>query len=218
MEKENTVFTIRRLFKEDMVLINRYCESFSHMYFNPLTEDYVWHILLQGAFWAVYQGAVPVAVTYVLPADSPAFASLDAAWHLQDLLDCSGENTLLCGYVWTDENCADVDFYSPLVRLWSVQGTRRGRSMLVHCMPADKNGDIGPLLYNGFGLRGLRGLDNLVPHYIFTKQAELNCRKTEIYHEIKTCPFSDTKTISQLCEKGYTGFDMDVEKNILFRR
>lgn len=218
MEKENRVYKIRRLFRQDMDLIQTYCHSYDFLYFNPFTEDYIWQVLLQGAFWAVYENEKPVAVTYILPLDSPAFTSLDASWHFADLLACSAENTLLCGYVWADDTCADTDFYSPLTRLWSMQAARRGRSLLVHYMPAHVYFCIGRLLQNGFELKGLRGLDNLVPHYIFAKTASYNQRNINLYTDIEKCPQADTRKISMLCEHGYKGFDMDVEKNILFGR
>ena len=37
-------------------------------------------------------------------------------------------------------------------------------------------------------------------------------RKTQACEDVKACPRTDTKTLSRLCEKGYRGFDMDVEK------
>ena len=70
----------------------------------------------------------------------------------------------------------------------------------------------------GFELVGLRGLDNLVPHYIFTKMAEYSWNNTKAFTDVKKCVCTDTRTISMLCEHGYKGFDMDVEKNILFGR
>lgn len=218
MEKESQTFTIRRLFKEDMTAISSYTGRFDSLYFNPFTEDYVWQIMLGGAFWGVYHDEKPVALTYILPADSPAFCALDACWHFVDLLDCSLENSLLCGYLWAEEGYKDTDFYTPITKLWATQAARRGRQLLIHYMPAHTDFDMEKLIDSGFDLVGLRGLDNLVPHYIFTKQASLKHRDTESFRNIKTIPSTDTKTISMLCEKGYRGFDMDVEKNILFGR
>ena len=62
------------------------------------------------------------------------------------------------------------------------------------------------------------GLDNLVPHYIFIRNDGFAAGKVEAYEDIKKCPVTDTKTLSMLCEKGYSGFDLDLEKNLLFRR
>lgn len=218
MEKDYRVFTVRRLFKEDMKEIQQYGMFYNQLFFNPFTEDYIWQIMLQGAFWAVYDGKKNVALTYILPADSPAFDSLDASWHMKDLLGCSLENSLLCGYVWVAEEYRDRDFYSPIVKLWQQQAHRRGRQLLIHYMPFTLCYDMENLLHNGFDLVGLRGLDNLVPHLIFTKPAGFSIRDTDVYKEIKTVPSTDTKKVSMLCEKGYRGFDMDVEKNILFGR
>ena len=218
MEKDCTVFTIRRLFKEDMEKIKEYSSNFDFLHFNPLNEEYIWHILLEGAFWAVLDGQKVVSVTYLLPADSTAFTGLDAAWNITDLLDCSLENSLLCGYVHTYNDYLGRDIYTPLSNLWTVQAARRGRSQLIHCMPAHIDLDMENLLNAGFELAGLRGLDNLVPHYIFTKAVSFEKRKTQPGQQVEKCKITDTKTISMLCERGYRGFDMDVEKNILFRR
>ena len=218
MEQDYRVFTIRRLFKEDGERIERYTNCFANLYFTPFTEDYIWQIFLQGAFWAVFEGEKLAALTYILPADSPAFSALDAYWHIEDLLGCSMENTLLCGYMWTDEKYSGTDFYAPVAKLWVQQAHRRNRQLLVHYMPAHMSFDMENLLNSGFDIVGLRGLDNLVPHYIFTKMADYGTRDTKSFTDIVKCQQKDTKTISKLCEHGYKGFDMDVEKNILFGR
>ena len=218
MEKDYRVFTIRRLFKEDMEHIHRYSHSFDSLYFNPITDDYIWQVMLQGAFWAVYDGEKLSALTYILPADSPAFACLDASWHMQDLLGCSMDNTLLCGYMWVAGGYTGTDFYTPLSKLWVQQAKRRNRQLLLHSMPATTDFDMENLINSGFDLVGLRGLDNLVPHYIFAKTASYNQRNINLYTDIEKCPQADTRKISMLCEHGYKGFDMDVEKNILFGR
>ena len=218
MEQDYKVFTLRRLFKEDMEQIHRYGRCFDSCYFNPFTEDYIWQIMLSGAFWAVYDGEKAVALTYILPADSPAFTALDAAWHMVDIMDCSLENSLLCGYVWVAQGYTHRDFYSPITRLWLHQAQRRGRQLLVHYVPAQWDFDMENLLNNGFDLVGLRGLDNLVPHYIFTRVATFGKRNTDSWTDIKRIPLADTKTVSMLCERGYKGFDLDVEKNILLGR
>lgn len=218
MEKDCTVFTIRRLFKEDMERIKEYSSNFDFLHFNPLNEEYIWHILLEGAFWAVFDGQKVVSVTYLLPADSTAFTQLNAAWNVIDLLDCSLENTLLCGYVHTDSSYADRDIYTALSNLWTVQAARRGRSQMIHFMPAHIDFDMERLLNAGFELVGLRGLDNLVPHYIFTKAVSFEKIKTQPGQQVEKCKITETKIISMLCEHNYRGFDMDVEKNILFRR
>ena len=218
MEQDWRVFTIRRLFKEDMADIQQYGRYFSGLYFNPFCEEYIWQIMLEGAFWAVCHKENIVAITYVLPADSTAFTKLSASWHIVDLLDCSLENTLICGYLWVKDEYTETDFYSALTKLWLQQAERRGRQMMIHYMPAGMVFDMENLVYSGFDLVGLRGLDNLVPHYIFVKYASFERRNTNEYRDIKTVSSTDTKAISMLCEKGYKGFDITVEKNILFGR
>ena len=128
------------------------------------------------------------------------------------------ENALLCGYMWTDEQYSGTDFYAPVSKLWIQQAHRRNRQLLLHYMPLHISFDMENLLNSGFELVGLRGLDNLVPHCIFTKMADYCPKNTKNFTHIVKCHLKDTKTISMLCEHGYKGFDMDVEKNILFRR
>ena len=218
MEKDYRTFTIRRLFIEDMPLVEKYSRFYSCLFFNPLSQQFIQHIFLEGAFWAVYDGEKPAAVTYILPADSHIFSELNARWNIADLLDAPVDDSLVCGYVWTDDSYRSTDFYSPLVRLWLMQADRKGKSRLIHFTPANLHTDFENLFYNSFDLAGLRGLDNLVPHYIFVRGADFAKRKTRVYEDVKTCPVSDTKTLSMLCEKGYRAFDMDMEKNLLFRR
>ena len=218
MEKEYRTFTIRRLFIEDMQIIEKYSRCYDTLFFNPLSSDFMQDILLDGAFWAVYDGDVPAAVTYILPADSSSFSQMNIRWNLTDLLEMTISDSIICGYVWSDDRYADTDFYSPLTRLWMMQADRRQKAKLIHCTPANMAVNFERLFYNGFDLAGLRGLDNLVPHYIFIRDADFAVRKIEMYEDVKKCPATDTKTLSMLCEKGYRGFDIDVEKNILFRR
>ena len=218
MEKEYRAFTIRRLFIEDMPLVEKYSRFYDQLFFNPLSQEFIQHIFLEGAFWAVFDGETPAAVTYVLPADSDSFCRMNARWNLADLLCASIDDSLVCGYLWTDKHYKDADFYSPMVRLWLMQASRKEKSKLIHFTPANMDADFEKLFYNGFDLVGLRGLDNLVPHYIFIRDTDFTARKIEVYEDVKTCPVSDTKTLSMLCEKGYRAFDIDMEKNLLFRR
>lgn len=218
MEKELGIFTIRRLFIEDMPVVKKYAGAYSRLFTSPLKEDNISNIFLQGAFWAVFDGEKAVAATYILPADSPCFVNTGARWNISELLGIPPDDCLICGYLWTEKDCAEVNFYNPLCRLWQTQADRRKKAVLVHFTPAHMDTEFEKLFYNGFELAGLRGLDNLVPHYIFTKPAGFYSRKTQACEDVKACPRTDTKTLSRLCEKGYRGFDMDVEKNILLRR
>lgn len=218
MEMEYRTFVIRRLFIENMPIVEKYSHCYDSLFFNPLTSDFIENVFLEGAFWAVYDKDTAVAVTYVMPADSNCFSKLGIWWNLTDLLQAPIDDSLICGYLWTDDRYKDTDFYSPLTRLWLMQADRRQKAKLIHCTPANMAVNFEKLFYNGFELIGLRGLDNLVPHYIFIRNDGFTGGKVEAYEDVKKCPVTDTKTLSMLCEKGYRAFDIDMEKNLLLRR
>ena len=50
MEKELGIFTIRRLFIEDMPVVKKYAGAYSRLFTSPLKEDNISNIFLQGAF------------------------------------------------------------------------------------------------------------------------------------------------------------------------
>ncbi|MBR6610386.1 MAG: hypothetical protein IKK99_09260 [Oscillospiraceae bacterium] len=218
MEREYRTLTIRRLFIEDMPWIEKYAACFDGLFFNPLSEKLLPGVFVQGAFWAVCDGEIPVAVTYILDADSHSFAQSAAGWHLTDLLGEKAGHCLVCGYLWTDEQYSHIDLYTPITKLWMIQAERKNKTILVHLVPSRFGADFEKLFYNDFQLIALRGLDNLVPYWIFTRKTDVGTEKTLPYEDVKKCPLSDTKGLSQLCEKGYRAFDMDMEKNLLFRR
>ncbi len=218
MEKEYWTFTIRRLFIPDMPLIEKYAAGYDRLFFNPLSADLLPDVFVQGAFWAVFDGDLPVAVTYTLEADSPVFEQSGSSWHLNDLTGEKARYCLVCGYLWTNERYGHIDLYTPVTKLWLMQAERKNKSILVHFVPAELGIDFEKLFYNNFQLIALRGLDNLVPHWIFIRNIDVETDRVPVYEDVKTCPLSDTKGVSCLCEKGYRAFDMDVEKNLIFRR
>ena len=218
MEKDYRVYTIRRLFKEHLPVIIQCCSSFDFLHFNPLDMDYMEKTLLTGEIWGVFNGDEIIALTYMQQADIPPFASLNAAWEIADLLDCDLADSFLCGYLWTDGSCETGRLYSALTKLWALQAVHYGRQNIIHYMPAHIDVDFPRLFANGFRLVGLRGLDNIVPHWIFTRQAQIKTEDSKKYTDIKSCRLSDTITISMLCEHGYKGYAADRQKNLLFRR
>lgn len=217
MEKEYRSFTFDRLFSGDRELTEIYCKYHSSLFYNPLAQENVRYILSQGALWVVKDDDTAVAITCTLPADS-FFMQSGAGWNLADMLGEKAYHCMVCGYLWVDKKYSHFDFYTSVVRLWATQGKAKDKSVLIHLIPAHWQADFEKLFYNGFELMALRGLDNLVPYWVFVRNTEYKTDKTQVYHDVKNCPSSDTKTLSMLCEKGYRAFDMDVEKNLIFRR
>ena len=79
----------------------------------------------------------------------------------------------------------------------------KSKSNVVFYTPVSFGVDFKTLFENGFLLKGLRGLDNLVAHYIFYGEFSAEEKSyVEKYH----AKITDTKEISKLCEKGFVGF------------
>lgn len=218
MDSDYRVFMVRRMFMADLQLIEKVGEDFDILHFNPLKRDFIEKVMVQGSFWAVYDEDTVVAVNYIMPGDCAVFKEMTACWEISDLLGNNLSDCLICGYVWKNNEYKCKDMYGALCRLWTMQAKRLDKGVIVHYMPRSTDTDMEKLFYNGFELAGLRGLDNLVPHYIFTRPSEMKKRAVEIYRDIKSCRSTDTLNISKLCEKGYRGFDIDRQENLIFRR
>ena len=217
MEKDYKVYTIRRLFKEDIPLIEKCYSRYDFLHFNPLNTEYIEQTLLSGSFWGVFCTGQITALAYIQPAEKLPFSALNAAWEITDMLNCNLADYLLRGYIWTDKSCTQQELYSAFAKLWTIQAAHMGKKNILHYLPAHTEIDFRRLFRNGFLLAGLRGLDNIVPHYIFTAPAQLKKEPVK-YRHTKTCPLSDTMTISMLCEHGYTGFGTDRQNNLLLGR
>ena len=205
MEKYYKRFKVQRIFKEDTELIKKCYSEYDFLHFNPISDEFIVKVMIEGSFWEILDGETPVALTYMLPFESDAVPEY-AKWEILDLLDIDKKYSLLCGYTWINKDYKDRECTDALANLWSIKGYKSHAKHIIHYMPAHVEIDFASLFKNGFNLVGLRGLDKLVPHYIFMK--------TEKEKEV---PLTDTKQISKLCEQGYKGYGITTDKNILFR-
>lgn len=209
-------FKIRRMLKPDMDFISRYQKQFDFLHHNLLSDEAVAQIMTFGEFWGVFDKGRCVSCTCIFPQSTPFFAGSAAAWQLRDMWEKIPEEMQVCGYLWVEKGYEPLNFFRAAAKLWTARREENGARELVYMHPAHIDIPMGGLFREDFLLEGLRGLDNLVPHWIFVKK-ECSGNKP-VRQEEKICPASDTKTVSKLCEHGYVGRAVDEKNNILFRR
>ena len=215
-DMNNEVFTLRRLLKEDMPLAQKAFSDFDFLHYNPARRQNMEHILLEGQLWGAFCGERLVGCTGLMPADSRFFRHSTACWEITDLLGVDMADCMTAGYVWQEKDCEKSGLYGAFCRLWLIQAERCAKSMVVHYSPRHIYTDMERLFCAGWRLKGLRGLDKLVPHYIFVKKTEFTIREIKIPRDRKICPLSDTKQLSALCEQGWAAVSLDKEQNLLF--
>lgn len=213
---DNRTFTIRRLFKNDTPLIEKAFSHFDFLHYNPMNSRNILPVLVCGQLWGAFDGDVMVGCTWLVPADSRFFTDSTAFWEISDLVNNDLSDYMVAGYVWQNDDYSDYPIYSAFCRLWVMQAAKLGKTMVVHYSPRHINTDMGRLFENGWQLKGLRGLDKLVPHFIFVKKAEFTNKEIQIPRNTKNCPLSDTKQLSKMCEQGWTAVSLDKEQNLLF--
>lgn len=213
---KNRTFTVRRLCRNHIPMAQKAFSDFDFLHYNPANSENMMDIMLQGQIWAAFDGDIMAGCTWLLPADSSLFLKSDTGWEISDLLETDLSDFAAAGYVWMAEGYENSGIYRAFCKLWVMQASKMGKNMVVHCSPRHINTDMGRLFENGWYLRGLRGLDRLVPHFIFVKKAEFTNTEPEIPRNIKKCPLSDTKQLSRLCEQGWLAVRLDKEANLLF--
>jgi len=213
---DNRTFTIRRLFKSDIPVVEKAFSGFDFLHYNPMHSRHILSAMICGQIWGAFDGDFMVGCTWLVPADSSFFRDSIAAWEIRDLLDNDLSDYMVAGYVWQAEEYKNCPVYRAFSRLWVMQAAKLKKTMVVHYSPRHINTDMERLFSDGWRLKGLRGLDKLVPHYIFVKKAEFTNKDKKSPRNTKSCPLSDTKQLSRLCEQGWAAVALDKEQNLLF--
>lgn len=216
--------TVRRLFKQDIDDILKCYKKYDSLLFNPVDSTFICNVLLCGEFWGAYHGGQLIACCYFFPLESDFFkagASHDA---ITDFI-AQPEKYMLMGYIGTNFdilsfddkqyfegklNCAN-GLYTAFMNIVQSQTFRRGFKYIIHILPVKTARNIKCIFDAGYSLIKMRGLEKLVPHYIFAK-AVFPCEdiyRTDSESEGVHAAFSDTKKVSALLESGYCCIDID---------
>ena len=223
---------MRRLFKQDMDSIINCYKKFDELFYNPIDEDFITDVLLNGEVWGAYLGTDIVACCYFMPLECEFFKERNTFAYLADFID-EPEKYMYMGYIGTNFEAVNTEkqnflkaelnkangLYTAFCNVAHLQTFRQGLKYILHSTPYKLAPGLEPLFAAGYTLVKLRGLDNLVVHYIFAK-AVLSCE--DIYcaydkNDTKLVPFAETKTVSAFLENGYCAVDMD-DKNFLMKR
>lgn len=214
--KRERAFKIRRLFKSDIDVIMQSFEYLQNLHFNPVNPIFVSQVLMAGEWWGVFDKEKMIACTWLFGADSAFFKSYNALWEVSDLLDDDLKSYMVCGYVSCLEEYRSYAVYRALCKLWNIQGSKHGKKYLVHYACAHNWCDFDALFAENFAMAGLRGLDNLVPHYIFTKKVSFKNIPVRLNDIQEKVPFDDTKQISKLLEHKYRAVATDDSNKFCF--
>lgn len=198
-EKSKKIYKVTRLKENEKEILNEAYKDYRKLFFYPFTGDMTDEIFIFGDFWLVR--GEENRVFCVFPPMIPSFKNSLAYWEIHDLIGDEFENRLVMGYVGGNMGANSSSFAAILqgVKLAAA----KSKSNVVFYTPVSFGADFKTLFENGFLLKGLRGLDNLVAHYIFYGEFST---EEKLYVEKYRAKITDTKEISKLCEKGFVGF------------
>lgn len=216
MNSLTDIYNVKRVFKEQKEQVLECYERYRRLHYNPVSAQRVEEIFSQGQIWAAYKDGQMTACCYFLPADAPVFKATNAYWEISDLTDSDLRDYMVAGCVGFLPDCQSRQIYTAFMKLGNILADRGHKNKLVHYVPAHMSFPMQALFDEGFYLTGLRGLDNIVPNYIFEKQVWAQKFPAENEKSVKRCSVSDTKGISKLCEHKYTGVDLEKDNTIIF--
>ena len=193
--------TVRRLFKQDIDIILNSFKEYEKLYYTPITPVFIYEVLLYGEFWAAFNGDEVVGCTYFFNPSKSFFKSTHTYYAISDAIGNSLDNYLLLGYTYVHDEYKNSGVYSMFYRLAALQAIRQGLERLVYCTPVKIPSNIDDVFKNGFLLKKIRGLDNLVVHYIFEKSLTQPCKFINSDKD-ELIPSEQTYTISKLLEMG----------------
>lgn len=219
---------MRRLFKQDTDLIINCYKKYDRLYYNPVTENFLCNVFLCGEVWGAYNEGRLIACCYFFPLESDFFKETDTYSSLADFIE-HADKYVYMGYIgtnfrglpqdekqfFTHELSAANGLYTAFLNIVHMQAFRQGLKYILHSIPLKMCCGMEPLFSAGYRMIKLRGLDNLVVHYIFSKAVfpYEDIVYTFDDSETKNIEFHDTKTISALLESGYCCVDIIKGKN-----
>lgn len=217
-----TKITMRRLFKYDAETITECFKNYSQLFFSPFTPQFISDIFLYGEFWGAFAQDTLIACSYIYPFDCELSRNEKRYEQLCDFVDTPAEYMIM-GYIgfnpeifsennnYSDENSVHSCLYQAFLNIAEMQTFRRGLKHVLHCAPLKTVCDVSPFFKCGYRLIKLRGLENLVVHYIFAKDVyNPEKQKGENLH----VALGNTKVLSRFLESGYYAFDI-VDGSIL---
>ena len=214
---------MRRLFKQDTEAVINCYKKYDRLYYNPVNEEFIYNVLLYGEIWGAFKDHQLIACCYFFPLECEFFKNSNTYSAVADFIPepCK---YMYMGYVgtnfrvlndeekqfFTDELSASNGLYTAFLNVVHMQTFRQGLKYILHSIPLKMCCGTEPLFSAGYSMIKLRGLDNLVVHYIFAK-AVFPCENiyyTDADSPVTKVKITDTKTVSALLESGYCSVDI----------
>ncbi len=215
-ENLNEIYTVRRLFKQDKDLILNTQSYFNKTYFNPINEEFIYDVMLSGEFWGVFLKNELVAMSWLFCADKNFYLNYNSNWNVKDIFNKNLNEIMVCGYIYNKYPEKDIGIYKLFINLWKMQSKRQNKKYLVHFSPLKENCNLKAMFSNNFTLCALRGIENLVAHYIFILKINFN-EKIKAHTNTFSLEVNNTKEVSKALEEGARGVGIseDLQRFIL---
>ena len=207
---------IRRMFKHDIDEILNIYSQYSSLYHNPVNPVFINDVLLNGEIWGIYIDNSLSACCYFFPLKSKFYQNSAFYQSIADFTQ-EPEKYFFMGYVGISEEIRNKNsrenfqktIYALFLNIAQMQAFRYGFKYVMHCMPIKMSQCMPCMFSEKFSLIKLRGLENLVVHYIFSKPIYCgeNTMATDIEHTEKISA-KNTKILSKMLEHGYYAADI----------
>lgn len=204
---------IRRLFKQDIDIIMDCYASFDSLYFNPMTPVFASEVLLYGEFWGAFLEDKIVGCCYFFNGGAEFFKKYNTYEAIADFTE-NMEQYIFLGYIYTDKEYKNVGIHKAFYNVAQIQGFHQCARYILHITPIKLSCNLQAVFESDFKLVRLRGLDNLVVHYVFAKSLYVD---DYLYVTTDNTPqivsTSNTKTLSKYLEHRYCGVDVFQDDN-----
>lgn len=217
-----TKIVMRRLFKYDMEEIISCYHDYTALYHNPVNQNFLENVFHCGEIWGAFFKSDLIGCCYYFPFKSSFYKTTASYSAISDFLDNTGKFYYM-GYVgfkkhpFNEKNGDDIygGIYQAFLNIAQMQAFRRDYKYILHTVPLKISDHKEKIFSCGYSLIKLRGLENLVVHYIFAKAVfnEENIYEIHSSIPVERIPADDTKKVSALLENGYHCIDYSKEEN-----
>ena len=219
---------MRRLFKQDLNAITECYKKYDKLFYNPISDEFLKNVMLCGEIWGAFKDDNLISCCYFFPLESQFFQNQNTFSLLTDFIAQPSQYVYM-GYVGTNFDSMSDDekqffteeldkchgLYTAFLNIVEMQTFRRGLKYILHSVPVKMRCGLSPLFAADYKMIKLRGLDNLVVHYIFAKSVFPNEGIYLIDEDTSAVNvnLSETKTVSALLENGYCCVNLIKEQN-----
>lgn len=199
-----TKIFVRRLLKQDINIIIDYYKVFDKLFYNPVSPVFVNEVLVYGEIWGAFVGEKIIGCCYYFNANSDFFKGYNTYTLLKDFIE-NMKDYYYIGYCHILDEFIDSGLYAVMLNIGEKLAYRHNKNKLLYTLPLNMSEALTKVFKNDFRLIQLRGLDNLVTHYIFEKAIPFKNNKYAITNDDVLVSINNSKILSKQLEHGYCG-------------